>query len=78
VRPNNYFFCHLPPIAAWARRGRISRIEKIEKCKIGKIEISQITKTQNKRLETFDFTNFALQFARCALRSTCASDAAEV
>jgi hypothetical protein len=52
------------PTTAPARRGRISRIEKSKDAKTTKLHFHKSRKCKNKRLETFDFTNFALQFAR--------------
>jgi hypothetical protein len=67
----------LPPTCLFASNEKMKN-EKIEKRKTEKFDFRKLQKSKNKRLETFDFANFALQFARRALRSMFASDAAAV
>jgi len=61
------------PIPTPAGRGPHQPTRKIKRCKIGKIEFLQITKTEKQKLKTLDFTNLASRVARCASHPTSAS-----
>jgi hypothetical protein len=75
ARPNNYFFCQLIPSLPPRGRGAAITRSKNEKSKIGKIEFSQITKTQKQKTRHFSASQTLLcNLQECALRSTCASD----